>query len=182
MLETVVRVNYFGVVATLDGLRPLLAQSESPRAATITSIIYPTSPDDELIAACLDGDEDGAAALCGTDAYPGGDEAYAASKGALARWVRRSAPTPQWAGAGIPLNAVGPGLIDTPMTRDLLATPELRARVTDTRPMPLRSYGRPEHVASLLAWLTSADNGFVTGQVILADGGNDAVRRGDNYW
>jgi NAD(P)-dependent dehydrogenase (short-subunit alcohol dehydrogenase family) len=181
-LETVIRVNYFGVLASLEGLRPLLAESEAPRAATITSIVFPVDPDDALIAACLAGDEEQAVALCGSDAYPGPLEVYGASKRALARWVRRTAPTPEWAGAGIALNAVGPAVIDTPMTRDLLATPALRARITDGRPMPLRGYGSPEHVGALLVWLTSPENGFVTGQVIFADGGHDAVKRGDNVW
>ena len=68
------------------------------------------------------------------------------------------------------------------MGHHLLGTEELRARVTVGRPMPLRGYGEPEHIASLLVWLTSAENAFVTGQVIFADGGFDAVRRGDNVW
>jgi NAD(P)-dependent dehydrogenase (short-subunit alcohol dehydrogenase family) len=181
-LETVIRVNYFGAVATLEGLRPLLAESDAPRAATITSIVFPVDPDDALIAACLAGDEEGAVALCGTDAYPGPIDVYAGSKRALARWVRRTAPTAEWAGAGIALNAAGPGVIDTPMTRDLLATDELRARITEGRPMPLRGYGRPENVGALLGWLTSVENEFVTGQVVFVDGGHDAVKRGDNVW
>jgi NAD(P)-dependent dehydrogenase (short-subunit alcohol dehydrogenase family) len=181
-LRDIVRVNYFGAVASLAGLRPLLARSEAPRAATITSIVYPVSADDPMIAACLAGDEEGAIELCAAEPYTNPQQAYSASKRALARWVRGNAPAPDWAGAGIALNAVGPGVINTPMANYLLATPELRARVTEGRPMPLRGYGEPEHVAALLAWLTSPANAFMAGQIIFIDGGNDAVRRGDNYW
>lgn len=103
---------------------------------------------------------------------------YIASKRAVARYVRRMAQSEPWASAGITLNAVAPGVIDTPMASFLLHTSQKRASVTDGRPMPLRSWGEPEHVASLLAWLTSTENGFVTGQIIFADGGFDAVMRG----
>ncbi|WP_205781478.1 hypothetical protein [Planctomonas deserti] len=41
---------------------------------------------------------------------------YTTSKLSVARWVRRTAPTESWAGAGIALNAVAPGVILTPMT------------------------------------------------------------------
>jgi NAD(P)-dependent dehydrogenase (short-subunit alcohol dehydrogenase family) len=90
--------------------------------------------------------------------------------------------TEGWAGAGIALNAAGPALIETPMTRDLRATDEQRARLTEGRPMPLRGSGLPEHVGALLVWLTSPANAFVTGQIVFCDGGFDAVTRGDNVW
>jgi len=184
--RAIVRVNYFGAIATLAGLRPLLARGAeaggSVGAAVVTSLVAPVEEGEPLIAACLDGDEDAAVALAGEQRYLERKQAYAMSKRAVARWVRRHAPEPGWAGAGISLNAVGPAVIDTPMGHYLVGTEELRARVTEGRPMPLRGFGSPEHVASLLVWMTSPDNGFVTGQVVFADGGHDAVTRGDNVW
>src|SRR5574340_1025547 len=102
--------------------------------------------------------------------------------GAIARWVRRECIKPQWAGAGIPLNAIGPGLVRTPMTAEMIATAEARAAIDQQVPMPLNYYLEPENVAPLLIWLTSVENTHVTGQVIYIDGGSDAVLRGDNIW
>ena len=48
--------------------------------------------------------------------------------------------------------------------------------------MPLGGVGRADEIASLLAWLTSPVNGLVTGQLIFADGGFDALTRGDDVW
>jgi len=54
-----------------------------------------------------------------------------------------------------------------------------RAAIRERMPQPLRDVGEPKHLASLLAWLTSAENGFVTGQLVFADGGFEALVRGD---
>lgn len=176
--ELIVRLNYFGAVATLDGLRPLLLQSEAPRAVTVASraVLHPYDP--SILDACLAGDE--AAAVAAALAFDG--NVYACSKRALARWVRRSAPTAAWAGAGIPLNAVAPGAIRTPMIEHMLSDPVARRDLDRRGPMPLKGLGEPEDVAHLLAWLASPANALTTGQVIFIDGGSDAVLRGDDVW
>jgi len=51
---------------------------------------------------------------------------YGSTKRAISRWVRRECIKPEWAGAGIPLNAVGPGMVETPMVAKMLATAESR--------------------------------------------------------
>jgi NAD(P)-dependent dehydrogenase (short-subunit alcohol dehydrogenase family) len=169
-----IAVNYFGMVATLDGLRLLLEGSTSPRAVAVTSLasVMPTDP--ELVELCLAGDE--AAAL----ARGAGD--YPSSKAAMCRWIRRHAPTPAWAGAGIALNAVAPGTVVTPMTAPFLATPEGTAALDAMVPMPLNGHARPEQLAPLLLFLAGPSNTHVTGQVVFADGGADAVLRGDTVW
>lgn len=173
-----VRVNYFGAVATLEGLRPLLAKGHRPRAATISSIASVQAIDEAIVTACTAGDEDEA-----TRAAEGkGPLVYGSTKRALSRWVRRNAPTPEWAGAGITLNAVAPGVVRTPMTAPLLADPTWHAIVDDAVPMPLGGYAEPEEIAALLDWLTSADNSKTTGQVIFIDGGADVVLRGEDVW
>jgi NAD(P)-dependent dehydrogenase (short-subunit alcohol dehydrogenase family) len=172
---SVIRVNYFGAIETLVGLRPLLLQGEAPRAVLVASTASVLHDWDSLtVEACLDGDEERAVELSGGDA----PRAYASSKRALARWVRRMAPTAEWAGAGIPLNAVAPGIVATPMTAYRFATEERRAEMQARDPQPL-GIGEPSHVASLLAWLTSPANAFATGQVIFVDGGKEALKRGD---
>ena len=176
----VTRVNFFGARAALDRLRPLLARRRAPRAAVLSSIgALRPAPDDPVVRACLDGDEERAVSLvAGED--DSGRHAYGATKRALARYCRRIAVTDEWAKAGIAVNAVAPGVIETPFTRHLLASEAARERTLRELPMPLHGIGRPEHVGALLAWLTSPANELVTGQLIFVDGGYDALTRGED--
>jgi len=181
-----VSVNYFGVTEFLNTLAPTLAKAEAPRVA-VTSSMSSLQPNDETLveAMCIADDEDKAAARAQELADVGGSTGnliYSSSKRAISRWIRREAPKPQWAGAGIPLNAVGPGTVLTPMVTDLLATEESRAMVDRYVPMPLNYHLTPENVAHLLIWLTSVENSHCCGQTIYIDGGADVVLRGDNIW
>lgn len=180
-----VKVNYFGVTEFLDLIAPTLAKSDAPRAAVVSSMasLQPNSP--ELVEALLSGDEDAAVAIGAGLAEQGpaaGYLNYPSSKRALSRWVRRESITPRFAGAGIPLNAVAPGTVVSPMTEQLLATPEGREMVDSNVPMPLNYHSEPIVLARLLAWLTSEENTHTTGQTIYIDGGADATLRGDNIW
>ncbi len=180
-----VAVNYFGTLATLTGLRPLLAGSEAPRAVLTASMASLFPPDDALLAALAAGDE--AAALArGTELEKAGGDAagliYGTTKRALALWIRRNAAGPDWAGAGIPLNAIAPGIVATPMTADMTATAAAKESVLKMVPMPLNGIFEPRDAAYLLAWLTSEENAHLCGQVVFIDGGSDVVIRGDSTW
>ncbi|OKI00695.1 short-chain dehydrogenase [Streptomyces sp. CB02923] len=178
-----VKVNHFGAVATLEGLRPLLAAGTDPRAVVVSSVASVHPVDTVIVDAALAGDEPTAVAAAQAAVDRGeGYLVYGSSKAALARWVRRTATTGDWAGAGIPLNAVAPGTVITPMTAPMLADPEMRQVVDASVPMPLHGHARPEQAAALLTWLTSPENTHVTGQVVFLDGGADAVLRGDSTW
>ncbi|KAB2383676.1 SDR family oxidoreductase [Actinomadura montaniterrae] len=178
------QTNYFGAVATLTGLRPLLIQSEAPRAVVVSSTSSLSPADEQVLQACLDGDE--AAAQAYVDADPSAGSAagaYGAAKRALNRWVRRVAPTPEWAGAGIALNAVASGVVDTPAASWIFASEETRIAVETAAPQPFGGFpGRPEWVAELICWLAGAGNRFVTGQIIFADGGAETMLVGDRHW
>ncbi|CAM5392806.1 short-chain dehydrogenase [Streptomyces spiroverticillatus] len=178
-----IKVNHFGAVATLEGLRPLLAASDAPRAVVISSVASIHPADEALVEAALSGDEDAAveAAQAAVDRGEG-HVIYGSSKQSVARWVRRTAATEDWAAAGITLNAIAPGTIVTPMTQPMIGNPEMLAVVDSTVPMPLNGHATPEQVAPLLEWLTSADNTHITGQVVFIDGGADVVLRGDRTW
>jgi NAD(P)-dependent dehydrogenase (short-subunit alcohol dehydrogenase family) len=176
-----VSINYFGAVATLEGLRPLMVDSPAPRAVITSSMASFHPNDDALIAAMLAGDEAAALARAQVLVDAGEESAqliYASTKNAINRWMRTVAPADEWAGAGIPLNAVGPGVIETPMTAEYTSTAEGRELLAQMVPMPLGGYGKPEEVAELIIWLASAANSKTTGQVIFIDGGSDAVLRG----
>lgn len=170
-----IQLCYFGAVATLDGLRPFMASSTAPRAAAVASIGATTTPvDDRLVRACLSGNE--------AEATTGNlERAYPSSKRALVRWIRRVAPSNDWAGAGIPLNAVAPGIIRTQLSNQLLETQRGRLVMELLAPRPLGE-GEPDDVAALLDWLTSPENRIVTGQLIAIDGGAECIRRGDDVW
>ncbi|WP_245718457.1 SDR family oxidoreductase [Nocardia miyunensis] len=95
----------------------------------------------------------------------------------------RLPPTSEWAGAGIALNAVASGVVDTPAAAWIFASDEVRTAVETAAPQPFGGFpGRPEWVGELICWLAGADNRFVTGQVVFAAGGAEAALIGDLHW
>lgn len=178
-------VNYFGMVASLEGLRPLLAGSDSPRAVGVASFASIGQVDDDLVAHFTAGDEPSAltrAAELAKDPTGTGMLIYPSSKKAFAQWIRRTAITTDWAGAGIPLNAIAPGVVSTPMMAAALASQEGRDQVAAAVPTPLNGFADATAPARLLAWLASDENTHVTGQIVFIDGGSDASVRGDRVW
>jgi NAD(P)-dependent dehydrogenase (short-subunit alcohol dehydrogenase family) len=176
--HTDVRVNYFGAVATLEGLRPLLVRGAEPRAVAVASYAVLGAVDADLVDACLGGHEQRAVEAVPADPMV----VYGSTKRALARWVRAAAPTPAWAGAGVALNAVGPGIVRTPMTEPLLGDPGIAQLLLAAVPMPFGGIAEPGAIATVLAFLTSAELRSLTGQLIFVDGGGDCVQRGDDIW
>ena len=178
-----VAVNYFGALATLEGLRPLLASSDAPRAVATASMASLFPVDDELVEACLAHDEPAALHRAGELIEAGkGGLIYGSTKRALVLWIRRNAATAEWAGARIPLNAVAPGIIRTPMTAEYTATDESTKAILDMVPMPLNGIADASVVADLIVYLSSVSNSHLCGQVVFVDGGSDVVIRGDSTW
>ena len=180
-----ISVNYFGVTEFVNELLPILAKAKDPRVAVMSSVASLLPLSSELTEAMCADDEIKALAIAQglVDTNGGGEHLiYGSTKRALSRWVRRESIKPSWAGAGIVLNAVGPGIVRTPMVAGMVATEKGRNALDKLIPMPLHGYLEAQNVALLLLWLTSPENTHVTGQTIYIDGGADAVLRGENIW
>jgi NAD(P)-dependent dehydrogenase (short-subunit alcohol dehydrogenase family) len=174
--DLLVSLNYFGSVDLFTALRPLLA-ARGGSAIAISSNSATCQPNwsAELVEACLSGDESRARDVAAQGDSP---TAYPATKAALAGWVRRNAPTADWAGQGVRLNAVAPGLIETPFVEETRADPVL-GQLIDGFPLPLGRGGRAEEIARLVAFLLTGGDTFFCGSVIVCDGGTEALLRPD---
>jgi NAD(P)-dependent dehydrogenase (short-subunit alcohol dehydrogenase family) len=96
-----------------------------------------------------------------------GSAPYAASKAGLIGLTRQMAA--DYGPLGIRVNAVAPGLIETPLTRSRLEDPAFRRLVVDKTPFP--RIGTPRDVACAIRFLCSEDASFINGHTLTVDGG-----------
>jgi NAD(P)-dependent dehydrogenase (short-subunit alcohol dehydrogenase family) len=99
-------------------------------------------------------------------------EAIAAAKGGVEALVRSAAAT--YAANGLRINAVAPGMTDTPMTAGMLKVDAMREAAG--RQYPLGGVQTAAQVADVMAWLLSDAASRITGQVIAVDGGFTQIR------
>jgi len=152
-----VSVNYFGSVALHEGMRPFLANGDRPAAVVISSnstTCQPGVPMD-VVERCLAGDEAGAR-----------DAADAAGA--------------DWAGAGIMLNVVAPGAVETPLLQASREDPVI-GHLVDAFPVPVGRKASADELAAFVQFLLGPDARFFCGSVVFVDGGTDAQLRADDF-
>jgi len=169
----VVSLNYFATLAFLDGLFPLL-QHNAPAAAVVLASTGAAqiSGDHPLVQTLLSGDEPRSRAEA--SALGDGMLAYCASKHALTVAVRQRAWA--WGQAGVRLNAVAPGPVETPLLHQLETDERIPSAVRQFLP-PVGRKGHTGEIAEFIDYLLSPRAGFIHGSLLFIDGGIDALTR-----
>jgi len=99
-------------------------------------------------------------------------EAIATAKGAVNGLVLSAAAS--YAGRGIRVNGVAPGLVNTPLAAKITGS-ETALKVS-TAMHPLGRIGEPDDIAAAIAWLLDPKSSWITGQMISIDGGMSTIR------
>lgn len=169
--ELIVRVNFYGTMHLVEGLRPALERGQGGSLVMISSNSTTMTPglrvEDAIV--YLEEDEETAVRHFST-AKP--FTAYPAGKLAIAYWVRKNSGS--WMARGVRVNAVAPGVTDTAMVRPLMDIPDMKASI-ERVPIPAGRWGRPEEIAAVIDFLLSPDSSYIVGQVLFVDGGTDAL-------
>jgi NAD(P)-dependent dehydrogenase (short-subunit alcohol dehydrogenase family) len=97
---------------------------------------------------------------------------YGTSKGALIQMTRMLAI--EWAPHGIRVNAIAPGTVETPSRTEFFAA-NPAAREAMTRRVPVGRFAVPDEVAGMARYLASPAASYITGQVLVLDGGLTAA-------
>ena len=107
-----------------------------------------------------------------------GETHYCASKGGVMMFTRSAAL--ELAPHGILVNAIAPGMIETPMTEEVTVIPELHA--AHMKQVPHGRFGKPEDVAKVAAFLASPWSDWIAGASIPVDGGMHLVGEESYLW
>ncbi len=175
------QVNFAGVVELLTAWRSALAAGKA-KVVVVGSNSTTTTPavPRRAVRALLAGRPDKAQRAVRPFGPAGSSLAYAASKIAVSRWVRRHAVSADWAGAGIRLNVLAPGAILTPLLKEQLATPG-QSKSVRAFPIPVGGFGDAGQIADWILFMLSDAADFLCGSVIFVDGGSDAYFRSDAW-
>jgi NAD(P)-dependent dehydrogenase (short-subunit alcohol dehydrogenase family) len=142
------------VVATVEGLRDLIAKKRGSVLLVASNSAPMIGTDDPFVQACLEGDE---AAACAENVV-------------------------EYAGAGVRMNAVAPGITMTPLTEQVYADEELGQAMKQFGEMvPWGGTAQPEQIANVMRFMLSEEADFVCGSIFFVDGGSDAMLRSDDF-
>ena len=173
----IAKVNYFAVVATVEGLRDLVAKKKGSVLFVSSNSAPMIGTDDAFVQACLAGDEEAAcAAIDGRD----GQTAYAGSKRAVTIWMRRHVV--EYAASGVRLNAVAPGITMTPLTERVMADAEYGPAIKAFGDMvPVGVNAQPADIANVMRFMLGDEAKYLCGSVFFVDGGSDAMLRPNDF-
>lgn len=172
-------VNYFGAKLTTIGLIPLLAKKKGA-VVIISSNSAPMAQHDEDLLQALAADDRDSASQMLNARDNGIQDAYAGSKLALTRWMRAS--TPEFAGQGIRINAIAPGITKTPLTDAAKQDENVAKAMADfAAAVPSGREGTPDEIAEAVLFLLSEQASFCFGSVFFVDGGSDALLRPNDF-
>ncbi|MBS1862233.1 MAG: SDR family oxidoreductase [Actinobacteria bacterium] len=141
-LETVLRVNLLGTINCCRAAAPHLRQGGWGRIVTVSSLAALRPPEGGL------------------------GSPYVAAKAAIIGYTKSLAS--ELGPSNVTVNAIAPGSIDTPMTREAFDDMDEEKA---TAHLPLRRHGRPEDCTGALEFLCTPLSDYVTGQVLRVDGG-----------
>lgn len=99
-------------------------------------------------------------------------ELIAAAKAAVTGMARAAAAT--YAGGGVRVNAVAPGLVDSPMSQKIVGSDA--GRKASEALHPLGRLGEPDDIAPVIDWLLGPESAWVTGQTVGVDGGLAGIK------
>lgn len=173
----VTRVNYFGALATLEGVRDLLITRQGSAVLISSNSASMPGLDQRYLALLKAGDE---AAACAHIDTLDGHNAYAGGKFALTCWMRRHSAA--WAADGVRMNAVAPGITRTPLTDTATQDADFgEAMKAFAASVPVGRVGEPDDIAQAVCFLLSPQAAFICGSVLFVDGGHDAMLRPDTF-
>ncbi|MGN7388632.1 SDR family NAD(P)-dependent oxidoreductase [Sporosarcina sp. SAFN-015] len=141
--QKMMAINSFGPFAGMKHVAPIMAEQKSGSIVNISSY---------------------------TAQIGQGFNHYSASKGAV-RAISKAAAT-TFGRQGVRVNALFPGIIETPMTQSLSTSKELLDQLV--RATPLQRLGKPADIANAALFLASDDSSYITGAEIVIDGGFSA--------
>jgi len=172
----ITKVNYFAAVAITEGVLDLLVKRKGSIVMIASNSAAMVGHDDYVELMLSDQET----AACDLIENKDGHTAYAGSKHALSCWLRRNAP--DYARQGVRLNAVAPGIINTPLSDKVLADKDLGQVMKDFGDsVPLGAIGRPEQIADVVCFMLSSKASFMAGSIVFVDGGHDAMLRPDQF-
>jgi NAD(P)-dependent dehydrogenase (short-subunit alcohol dehydrogenase family) len=171
----IAQVNYFAVIATIEGLRDLVAKKRGSILLVSSNSAPMIENENPYVMAALAGDEEKALAVV-TDGHTG----YAGSKRAITIWMRRNVA--EYAKGGVRLNAIAPGITMTAMTDEISKDEEFGEAIKMFAEMtPVGGSAEPAQIATAMRFLLSEEANFICGSVLFVDGGTDAMIRPDSF-
>jgi NAD(P)-dependent dehydrogenase (short-subunit alcohol dehydrogenase family) len=171
----IAQVNYFAVIATIEGLRDLVAKKRGSILLVSSNSAPMIENENPYVMAALAGDEEKALAVV-TDGHTG----YAGSKRAITIWMRRNVA--EYAKGGVRMNAIAPGITMTAMTDEISKDEEFGEAIKMFAEMtPVGGSAEPAQIATAMRFLLSEEANFICGSVLFVDGGTDAMIRPDSF-